>query len=120
MFQHPKKSITLSQAEYVKKIQPIKVSLERRKHETENVTPEERLAFRGLIGSLQYASVHTRPDLASRLSHLQCQLLDANKTPHEAKKHSNVSITIQPIACEDLPDRFHPRRTLIHIQSVSS
>ena len=110
MFQHPNKSITLSQAEYVKKIQPIKVSLERRKQETEKINPEERLALRGLIGSLQYASVHTRPDLASRLSHLQSSinsatsetLLDANKTLHEAKKHSNVSITIQPIACEDL------------------
>jgi hypothetical protein len=110
MFQHPNKSITLSQAEYVKKIQPIKVSVERRKHETENISPEERLALRGLIGSLQYASVHTRPDLASRLSYLQSSinsatiatLLDANKTLHEAKRHSNVSITIQPIACEDL------------------
>ena len=74
------------------------------------MTAEERLALRGLIGSLQYASVHTRPDLASRLSFLQSDinkatintLIDANKTLHEAKKHANVSITINPINCEDL------------------
>ena len=96
MFQHPKKSITLSQAEYVKKIQPIKVSLERRKHETENVTPEERPAFRGLIGSLQYASVHTRPDLASRLSHLQSSI-NSSPLPHSLTptKHPTKQRNIQ-------------------------
>ena len=68
------------------------------------------MALRGLIGSLQYASVHTRPDLASRLSFLQSDnntakvstLIDANKTLHEAKRHADASITIQPIACTDL------------------
>eukprot|EP00435_Cladocopium_sp_Y103_P025811 s1152_g6.t1 len=66
MFQHPNKSITLSQSEYVKKIEPIHIASSRRPLESEPVTSEERLALRGLIGSLQYASVHTRPDLASR------------------------------------------------------
>ena len=68
------------------------------------------MALRGLIGSLQYASVHTRPDLSSRLSFLQSDinqatiqtLLEANRTLHEAKRHSNVSLTINPIACADL------------------
>jgi len=96
MFQHPKKPITLSQAEYVKKIQPIKVSLERRKHETENVTLEERPAFRGLIGSLQYASVHTRPDLASRLSHIQSSI-NSPPLPHSLMptKHPTKQRNIQ-------------------------
>ena len=110
MFQHPNKGITMSQAEYVKKISPIKVSSERRQQENTEVTPEERLALRGLIGSLQYAAVHTRPDLSSRLSFLQSDinkatiqtLLEANKTLHEAKRHSNVTVTIQPIACSAL------------------
>ena len=110
MFQHPNKAITLSQSNYVKAITPIKVSLERRKDETTPINAEEKMALRGLIGSLQYASVHTRPDLASRLSFLQSDinsatiatLLEANRTLHEAKRHSNVSITIHPIACDDL------------------
>ena len=110
MFQHPNKSITLSQTEYIKKIAPIKITPERRRDETLPVTPEEKMALRGLIGSLQYASVHTRPDLASRLSFLQSDinqatvetLMNANKTLHEAKRHSQVSIHIQPIACQDL------------------
>ena len=110
MFQSPSKSITLSQSEYVKKIEPIRIGTERHKLESEPVTAEERLALRGLIGNLQYASVYTRPDLASRLSFLQSDinkatistLIDANKTLHEAKKHSNVTITINPINCEDL------------------
>ena len=110
MFQHPNKAITLSQSNYVKAITPIKISLERRKDETTTINAEEKMALRGLIGSLQYASVHTRPDLASRLSFLQSDinsatiatLLEANRTLHEAKRHSNVSITIHPIACDDL------------------
>ena len=110
MFQHPNKRITMSQAEYVKKISPIKIPSERRRQEDSDVTPEERLALRGLIGSLQYAAVHTRPDLSSRLSFLQSDinkatiqtLLKANKTLHEAKRHSNVTVTIQPINCSEL------------------
>ena len=44
---------------------------ERRAQENANVTEEERHLLRGLIGSLQYAAVHTRPDLTSALSQLQ-------------------------------------------------
>ena len=110
MYQHPNKAITMSQENYIKKILPIPISLERRKDEEAVVTPEERQALRALIGSLQYASVHTRPDLASRLSFLQSEinsakiatLLEANRALHEAKRHHDVAITIQPILCEDL------------------
>ena len=110
MFQHPNKSITLSQTECINKIQPIKITQDHRKEEHSKVTAEEKMALRGLIGSLQYASARTRPDLASRLSFLQSEinqatvetLINANKTLHEAKRHSKVSIHIQPIACQDL------------------
>ena len=74
------------------------------------MTEEERHHLRGLVGSLQYAAVHTRPDLSSALSHLQSQinqakvstLITANKVLHNAKKHSDVCIQIQPIATPDV------------------
>ena len=73
------------------------------------VTEEERQALRGLVGSLQYAAVHTRPDLSSRLSMLQSAinkatintLITANQALHEAKKHHDTTIQIQPIPVEE-------------------
>ena len=69
------------------------------------VTEDERGLLRGLIGSLQYAAVNTRPDLSSRLSLLQSSintatietLQDANRLLHEAKRHHDVTITIKSI-----------------------
>ena len=66
--------------------------------------------LRGLIGSLQFAAVHTRPDLSSSLSHLKSEiskatvgtLITANRVLHSAKKHSDVTIKIKPINPEDL------------------
>ena len=54
-------------------------------------------------------SVHTRPDLSSRLSNLQSQinkstvetLIQANQTLHEAKKHHDTTIKIQSIPIAD-------------------
>lgn len=63
MDQLPNGTITMKQSNYVKAIEPIKISLERRKFPDEKVTESERQALRGLVGSLQYAAVHTRPDL---------------------------------------------------------
>ena len=62
-----------------------------------------------MIGSLQYAAVHTRPDLSSRLSQLQSSINRAtvntisfaNQTLHEAKKHSDTTIQIQAIPVDD-------------------
>ena len=54
MFQHPNN--------YIKTINPIKISQERRQMETAEGTDAERMSLRGLIGSLQYASVNTRLD----------------------------------------------------------
>ena len=102
--------IVLSQSDYVRKILPIAIDSNRRSQVEEKVNENERQQLRALIGSLQYASVNTRPDLASRLSFLQSQvnqakigtLIEANKTLHEAKRHHDVEIIVQPIAREDL------------------
>ena len=109
MQQRSDKAIVLSQSEYIRKIKPIGITTDRRGKLEEKVTEEERQALRAIIGSLQYASVNTRPDLASRLSMLQSKinqaqvetLLEANKVLHEAKRHHDVCLVIQPIACED-------------------
>lgn len=110
MKQLPCYGIRLSQEEYVNRIDPIRISPDRRNHPDEKVNETERQQLRALVGSLQYASVHTRPDLAARLSFLQSDinnatiqtLIDANRTLHEAKRHSDVSITIQSIPHQDI------------------
>ena len=102
--------IVLSQSDYVRKITPIKIDCNRKSQIQEKVNADERQQLRALIGSLQYASVNTRPDIASRLSFLQSKvncavvetLLEANRTLHEAKRHHDVELVIQPIACPDL------------------
>ena len=74
------------------------------------VTDAEKLSLRAIIGSLQYAAVNTRPDLSSRLSHLQSvinsapvsTLIEANKVLHEAKRHKETAIEIQSIPFEQV------------------
>ncbi len=110
MQQHSNKSISLSQSKYVREISPISISAERKRDPSQEVNPQEKQELRALIGSLQYASVHTRPDISSRLSHLQGSinratidtLMLANQTLHLAKKHHDVEIKIQPIPLESL------------------
>ena len=110
MNQNQDKSITLSQTNYIRNIDPIKITRERRKQEEALVSEVERQDLRALIRSLQYAAVHTRPDLSSRLSFLQSDinratvstLVQANQALHEAKKYSDVAITVRPIAISDL------------------
>ena len=109
MDQLPNGTITMKQSTYVRAIEPIKISLERRHQVDAPVTETERQALRGLVGSLQYAAVHTRPDISSRLSMLQSSinsatvttLITANQALHEAKKHHDTTIQIQPIPVED-------------------
>ena len=109
MQQRSDKAIVLSQSDYIRKIKPISIPANRREQAEAKVTEEERQALRAIIGSLQYAAVNIRPDLASRLSMLQSKinqaqvdtLIEANKVLHEAKRHHDVSLIIQPIACED-------------------
>lgn len=105
LHQNSDRSISMSQSNYVKGIKPISIGQTRRSQEQEKVTENERQQLRGLIGSLQFASVNTRPDLASRLSSLQSQinaatvetLMQANRTLHEAKRHHDTTVTIQRI-----------------------
>ena len=110
LHQNPDKSIVLSQSKYVRNIKPISIDPKRKDQIEQAVTEDERQMLRGLIGSLQYASVHTRPDLSSRLSYLQSKINSAtvdtlqtgNKVLHEAKRHHDVTIKIQPISSSDV------------------
>ena len=109
MNQLPSGTITMKQTKYVNAIPPISMKTERKNQGEEPVTEEERQKLRALIGSLQYAAVHTRPDLSSRLSQLQPSINRAtvntisfaNQTLHEAKKHSDTTIQIQAIPVDD-------------------
>ncbi len=93
MSQRGDHSIMMSQEKYVKAIPSITISTDRRKNENDSVADSERQELRGLIGSLQYAAAHTRPDLSARLSFLQSDinsakvstLMMANQALHEAK-----------------------------------
>lgn len=55
----------MSQSAYIKNIAPIAITQDRRQKIDEVVTESERQGLRALIGSIQYASVNTRPDLSS-------------------------------------------------------
>ena len=72
--QQPDHSIHINQTQYVKDIHPIAIAKNRKMHPDEPVNESERQSLRGLIGSLQYAAVNTRPDLCSRLGNLQSQI----------------------------------------------
>jgi len=110
LHQNPNGSIDLSQTKYINSIPAIALSSERRAQNTSPVTERERQALRGLIGSLQYGAVHTRPDISCSLSFLQSEinkatvdtLLAANRALHTAKNHSDVTIRIQPIPVDQL------------------
>ena len=107
--QHHDFSITMNQSAYVRKINPITIETNRKSQLENPVTEPERLALRGLVGSVQYAAINTRPDLSSKLSFLQStinhakieNLMEANRLLHEAKKHHEVTITIKPIPYPD-------------------
>ena len=110
MHQNTNYSINLSQEKYISKIEPIHIDATRKYQSDLSVTPEEQQSLRALIGSLQYAAVNTRPDLSSRLSFLQSAvnsatiqtLNEANKVLHDAKRHKDTTITIQPIPIKRL------------------
>ena len=103
-------SIASNQSAYVRKISPINTDPNRRTQPDLAITNEEQGLLRGLVGSLQYASTNTRPDLANRLSGLQSAinsatvetLLEANRLLHEAKRHHDLTITIKPIPEDQL------------------
>ena len=100
-------SIEMDQTTYIEKIAPIHIPRERRIRCNASLTPEEVKELRRLNGSLQYAAVHTRPDLAAKVGFLQTRinqgqvhhLIEANRVLHEAKTH-RVSLMIVPISEE--------------------
>lgn len=100
-------SIEYDQIKYIEGISFIAVEKQRRHEPDSPVTEKERKALRGLVGSLQYASVHSRPDLAVKCSQLQSRvnsatvadLLQGNKVLTEAKQHK-VSLMVLPICPE--------------------
>ena len=103
-------AIWVDQSQYVKDISPISIDKQRKINPELVVNEEERQSLRALVGSLQYASVNTRPDISSRLGQLQglinkakiSTLCEANKVLHETKMHANVTLKIKPIPIEDL------------------
>ena len=105
MTQHDDYSISLSQKTYVEAIESIQVSRERRKNLKDPVSEQEKTQLRGLSGSLSYAAVNTRPDIAAKVGEIQSKtnqakvedILIANRTLHEAKTNSSVTIKILPI-----------------------
>ena len=110
MNQLPDYTITMSQEKYITKINPIHIHPDRKSQLELPVTERERQDLRALIGSLQYAAVNTRPDLASRLSFLQSEvnkaniatLIQGNKVLHEAKRHKDTRVKVQPIPMEKI------------------
>eukprot|EP00435_Cladocopium_sp_Y103_P051036 s1582_g15.t1 len=103
--QLPDNSICVSQEEYIHKIDPISIPKQRRNQKNELASPAEVHELRGLCGSLQYAAVHSRPDLAAKVAFIQksiCKatvstLLDANRVLVEAKQTADTRIMVRPI-----------------------
>ena len=97
-------SIEYDQRSYIEKIEPISIGKSRRLQPTAPVTEDERRSLRSLVGALQYAAVHTRPDLSAKIGEIQAvvtkatvgDLILGNKVLHEAKTHP-VSLMVLPI-----------------------
>ena len=108
--QFPDGSIQASQQDYVRSIPQIDVGRARRQNLEEKLTEAEQSKLRGLIGSLQYAATHTRPDIAAKLGEVQGQtsgatvqtLLAANRVLREAQETSQVSLKYLPIMVSQL------------------
>ena len=103
-------SIRVSQADYISKIDPIDIPKPRRKEENSSITPFELQQLRALCGSLQYAAVHSRPDITAKVAFLQkripkatvADLMEGNKVLREAKNTSETSILVQPIPLNEV------------------
>jgi hypothetical protein len=80
-----------SQEDYVKSIPAIDLGKHRRQTPEAAVTENELGKLRGVIGSLQSAVTHRRPDMAAKLGAVQVQISKA---------------TVQTLM---LADKVHPR-----------
>ena len=108
--QLPDYSIKVNQGKYIHKMPPIDVPKNRRSEPESPITPTELSQLRGLCGSLQYAAVHSRPDIATKVAGLQKgitsatveSLLEGNRVLREAQQHAETSIIVRPIKTEDV------------------
>ena len=108
--QLPDFSIKVSQEKYVQRINPIDIPKPRRAEVDSPITPQELNKLRGICGSLQYAAVHSRPDVAAKVAHLQKgitkatvqTLLDANRVLKETQEFANTSVIVRPIPMTEL------------------
>ena len=97
-------SIEYDQQEYLERIQPAHIPKHRRSEPEAHLSEAEVHELRRLNGSIQYAAVHTRPDLSAKVGMLQSiipkaqirHLIEANRLLHEAKANP-VSLMIVPI-----------------------
>ena len=89
---------------------PIELGKHRRSVPEQEASEGEKSSLRALIGSMQYAVTHTRPDLASKLGEIQIQiarptvntLLMANKLLREAQETSDVKIFFRSIPLQQV------------------
>ena len=106
--QLPDFSIKVNQGRYIHKIQPINIPKPRRQENQSPITAHELTQLRGLCGSLQYAAVHSRPDIATKVANLQKginaatveTLLEGNRVLKEAQQFADTSVTVRPLPME--------------------
>ena len=70
-FQWDDGSIEMNQDSYVQRIAPVEIPKFRRQEPQSSLTALETQQLRQICGSLQYAAVHTRPDLSAKVGELQ-------------------------------------------------
>ena len=74
-FQWEDGTIEIDQRDYINRIEPITISKERRQTPLAAVTDAERQELRRVRGSLQYAVVNTRPDVAAKVGECQSSVV---------------------------------------------
>ena len=110
MEQLPDFTIKVSQGEYIHRISPINVPKPRRIDKNSEATASEVQDLRGLCGSLQYAAVHSRPDIAAKVAFIQKSitkatvetLLEANRVLIEAQKTAETALFIRPLSLKTM------------------
>ena len=101
-------SIRVSQKKYISNISLIEVDSVRKKQKDEELTPDERRKYRGLVGQLSWVSGMSRPDVAFSVCQLSTllqkatvkDLLRANKVA-KYLKGNEVDIKISSIGNVD-------------------
>ena len=108
--QLPDFSIKVNQGKYIHKICPIDIPKFRRVETNSPINSHELQSLRGLCGSLQYAAVHSRPDIATKVACLQKgittatveTLLEGNRVLKEAQNFADTSVIVRPLAMRDV------------------